>query len=283
MAMYLQQDKILDRREASVDPQDRGYYFGDGIYEVFRIYGGRLFEREAHMSRLARSAGELRIPLPYSIARMNELLDELLRLDPVEEGTLYIQITRGIAPRAHAFPPEGTASVISGYITEVHRPLNKQEAGIHLSVVPDIRWLRCDIKTLNLLGNVLAKQEAVEKGSDEALLHRNGTVTECSSSNVMIVKDGVIRTHPADNLILHGISRAVVLELAELTGIPILEEAFSLEDLLTADEVFITGTTIEVMPVVGVDTNTIGTGTPGTITRMLQEAFGRRIDALRRE
>lgn len=280
MSLYLQQDRILDRREAAVDPQDRGYYFGDGIYEVFRIYGGKLFEREAHMTRLARSAGELRIPLPFSLERIGGLLEELLQKDPVEDGTLYLQITRGIAPRTHAFPPEGTPSVLTGYVTELKRPLAKLKAGIRLAAVPDIRWLRCDIKTLNLLGNVLAKQEASEKGADEALLHRNGTVTECSSSNVMIVKDGVIRTHPADNLILHGVTRALVLKLAEEEGLPYREEAFTLEELLTADEAFITGTTSEVTPVTAVDTRAVGDGVPGPVTRRLQTAFNRRIEAL---
>lgn len=280
MAMYLQQDKIIDRRDAAVSPLDRGYYFGDGIYEVFRIYGGRLFEREAHLARLERSAGELRIPLPFGMERISGLLDELLAADPVWDGTLYMQITRGCAPRSHGFPPSGTPSVLTGYVTEAQRPLAKREAGIRLAVVPDIRWLRCDIKTLNLLGNVLAKQEAFEKGADEALLHRNGTVTECSSSNVMIVRDGAIRTHPADNLILHGITRSVVLELAEQEGIPFREEEFSLEELLTADEVFITGTTMEVMPVAKIEDTVIGEGIPGAVTRRLQEAFDRRIESI---
>jgi D-alanine transaminase len=273
MGMYLYQDRIMDRREAVVDPNDRGYYFGDGVYEVFRIYEGKLFEKEAHLARLVRSAAEVRIPLPYPAERIASLLEKLLAADPVKEGNLYMQITRGISPRAHAFPPAGTTSVLTGYINEALRPVEKLAQGIRLALLPDIRWLRCDIKTLNLLANVLAKQEAVEKGADEAVLHRNGTVTECSSSNVMIVKNGTVITHPANNLILHGVTRAVVLRLAEQSVIPYKEEPFTVEELLDADEVFITSTTMEAMPVIKVDETIIGAGTPGPVTRMLQQAF----------
>ncbi|WP_438448670.1 D-amino-acid transaminase [Gorillibacterium sp. sgz5001074] len=277
MRMYLKQDRIIPFGEATVDPQDRGYYFGDGIYEVFRLYGGRIFEGEAHMARLVRSARELRIPLPFEPERIAGLLEELLAAEPVGDGTLYLQITRGAAARAHAFPPEGTPSVMTGYTNAMERPQEKMERGIRLAAVPDIRWLRCDIKTLNLLANVLAKQEASDKGADEAVLHRDGIVTECSSSNIMIVKDGIIRTHPANNLILHGITRAVVLQLAEENGLPLAEEAYTLHDLLEAEEVFITGTTTEVTPVVMVDRTPIAGGTPGPVTRRLQQAFAARI------
>lgn len=277
MRMYLQQDRIIPFGEAAVDPQDRGYYFGDGIYEVFRIYSGRIFEKEAHLDRLVRSASELRIPLPFDIGRIAGLLDQLLAAEPVEDGTLYLQITRGAAPRAHAFPPEGTPSVMTGYVNAYERPLAKLEQGIRLAVVPDIRWLRVDIKTLNLLPNVLAKQEATDKGADEAVLHREGTVTECSSSNIMIVKDGTLRSHPANHLILHGITRSVVLELAQSLGIPVTLEPFTLGELLEADEVFLTGTTTEVMPVIRIGDTVISHGSPGPVTRSLQQAFAGRI------
>lgn len=270
---YLQQNAIVDYTDASVSPDDRGYYFGDGVYEVFRIYNGRLFETEAHMARLLRSAAELRLPLPYPVDEIEGLLNRLLEADPVEVGILYMQITRGCAPRAHGFPPEGTPSVLTGYCKELPRPMDRLENGIHAITVPDIRWLRCDIKTLNLLGNVLAKQEAMDRNADEAILHRSGIVTECSSNNLMMVKDGVVRTHPATNLILPGVTRQVVLGQARRLGVEVREEAFDLDALLSADEVFITGTTSEITPVVSVDGKPVADGKPGPVSRRLHREF----------
>ena len=270
---FLHNLTITDYQDATIHPDDRGYYFGDGIYEVFRIYNGRLFQEDAHLVRLARSASELRIPLPYGLPEITGLLYKLLEEDPVEEGILYLQITRGVAPRGHAFPPEGTQPVLTAYCKPLPRNRDKITGGIRILSVPDIRGLRCDIKTLNLLGNVLAKQEAVERGADEAVLHRNGTVTECSSSNIMMVKDGTMWTHPADNLILPGITRQVVLEQARTLGIPVMEAAFTLEELYSADEVLITGTTTEVTPVILIDETPIAGGQPGPITRQLQREY----------
>ncbi|MFM9329496.1 D-amino-acid transaminase [Paenibacillus mesotrionivorans] len=270
---FLHNLTITDYQDATIHPDDRGYYFGDGIYEVFRIYNGRLFQEDAHLVRLARSAAELRIPLPYGLPEITGLMYKLLEEDPVEEGILYLQITRGAAPRGHAFPPEGTQPVLTAYCKPLPRNRDKITGGIRIVSVPDIRWLRCDIKTLNLLGNVLAKQEAVERGADEAVLHRSGTVTECSSSNIMMVKDGTLWTHPADNLILPGITRQVVLEQARTVGIPVQEAVFSLEELYSADEVLITGTTTEVTPVILIDETPIAGGQPGPITRQLQREY----------
>ncbi len=270
---FLHNLTITDYQDATIHPDDRGYYFGDGIYEVFRIYNGRLFQEDAHLVRLARSAAELRIPLPYGLPEITGLLYKLLDEDPVEEGILYMQITRGATPRGHAFPPEGTQPVLTAYCKPLPRNRDKITGGIRIVSVPDIRWLRCDIKTLNLLGNVLAKQEAVERGADEAVLHRSGTVTECSSSNIMMVKDRTLWTHPADNLILPGITRQVVLEQARTLGIPVQEAAFTLEELYSADEVLITGTTTEVTPVILIDETPIAGGQPGPITRQLQREY----------
>jgi D-alanine transaminase len=150
------------------------------------------------------------------------------------------------------------------------------EQGITASIIHDIRWLRCDLKTLNLLANVLAKQEAMDAGADEAILHRAGLVTECSASNIMMVKAGVLHTHPANNLILHGVMRAIVLKLAIELMHPIMEEPFDLNALRTADEVFITGTTAEITPVIAIDQQKVANGTIGPITRQLQETFERK-------
>lgn len=270
--MFLLNDKLIKREQAAISPDDRGYYFGDGIYEVFRIYNGVLFEKEGHFQRLARSAREVKIPLPYSIEKIDALLEELLAAEQIQEGIVYIQITRGVAPRNHGFPPAGTTPVLTAYCKEVKRPLGQLQNGLRAVTIPDIRWLRCDIKTLNLLPNNLAKQEAVDRGADEAILHRSGTVTECSSSNIMIVKDGTILTHPADNLILHGVTRSAVLRLAARKGLELREEAFDLDALYRADEVFITGTTAEVTPIVEIDGKPAG-NPAGSVTRALQQAF----------
>ena len=260
--MILWNDRLIPRSEASVDIEDRGYQFGDGIYEVIRVYGGKPFYLAEHLERLEKSARAIRLPLPWDSGLLAE--------------KLYLQVTRGPAPRNHAFP-EKAEPVLVAYTTEVPRPEAMLKEGIRTCTHKDIRWLRCDIKSLNLLGAVLAKQEAVEKGCKEAILVRDGTVTEGSSSNVFIVREGTLYTHPADNLILHGITRAIVLKCAGEAGIPVKEEAFSVDALHDADEVFITGTMVEVCPVTHVDDRKIGSGVPGPVTRRLQQAFDEQI------
>jgi len=275
--LILIDDRFLPESEASVSYMDRGYYFGDGIYEVFRIYSGQLYEKPAHYERLIRTASEVKMRLPVPIDAIDARLTELLERSGVRNGILYVQITRGVAPRSHAFPPAETKPVLLAYCNELERPVGKMQSGISAITLPDIRWLRCDLKTLNLLGSVLAKQEAAESGADDVILHRDGIVTECSASNLMIVKDGEVWTHPADHLILHGITRAVVLRLAEENGIPAHETAFSLEALRQADEVFLTGTTMELFPIVTIDGVSVGGGQPGPVTRKLQAAFEKTI------
>lgn len=270
--MILYQDQLIEKDQLHLSPDDRGYYFGDGIYEVIRIYNGELFAKEAHFTRLLRTAEAVRIRLPYSIELLENNLLALVQAERIKEGIVYVQITRGAAPRAHAFPlnPE---PVVYGYCNEVKRPIHNMKHGITALTVSDIRWLRCDLKTLNLLPNVLAKQEASDAGADEAILLRDGMVTECSLSNIMIVKAGKLYTHPANTLILHGVTRAIVLELASELELPIMEEAFDLDALLAADEVFITGTTVEVTPVIAINQQNITDGIIGPITLQLQDLF----------
>lgn len=271
--MILIDDRFVPETEARISYLDRGYCFGDGIYEVFRVYNGRLFEKEAHYERLVRSAREVKLHLSCSIDELDARLSKLPALTGVREGTVYMQMTRGAAPRAHAFPPAGTPPVLLAYCTELKRPVETMRRGVSVITRPDIRWLRCDIKSLNLLGSVLAKQEAAEAGADDVILHRNGIVTECSAANAMIVQGGAIVTHPADHLILHGVTRAVVLRLARELDIPVREERFPLETLMAADEAFLTGTTVEVTPIVRIDGRPVADGSPGPITRRLQDAF----------
>lgn len=273
--MILYQDQIVEKTMIHISPDDRGYYFGDGVYEVFRVYNGELFAKEAHFARLLKTAEATRIRLPYSIEVLETNLLTLLQKEKIVEGNVYVQITRGIAPRSHPFPLN-TEPVVYATCSEVKRPLHTMLQGIAAITIPDIRWLRCDLKTLNLLANVLAKQEALDGGADEAILHRDGLVTECSASNIMMAKAGVLHTHPANNLILHGVTRAIVLNLAAELELPILEEPFHLDALLTADEVFITGTTVEITPVTIIDQQKIADGAAGPITRLLQAAFERK-------
>jgi D-alanine transaminase len=273
--MILYQDQIVEKATIHISPDDRGYYFGDGIYEVFRVYNSELFAKEAHFARLIRTAEATKIRLPYSIENLEAKLNLLLQAEHIIEGTIYVQITRGVAPRAHPFPVNAEP-IVYAYCNELKRPLHIMKQGITALSLPDIRWLRCDLKTLNLLGNVLAKQEALDGGADEAILHRDGLVTECSASNIMMVKAGVLHTHPANHLILHGVTRAIVLKLAAELELTIVEEAFDLKTLLTADEVFITGTTVEITPVIAIDHQQVADGLIGPVTLQLQEAFERK-------
>lgn len=273
MKKVIVNNQIVDRKDAKVDIEDRGYQFGDGVYEVIRVYGRKMFTADEHLDRFFTSAEKIRLNIPYEKSELMNMLNVLIEENKVETGSIYMQITRGAARRNHVFPGGEIESVLTAYTNEVPRPETALEEGVHTVIADDIRWLRCDIKSLNLLPNLLAKQGALEKGCYEAILHRDGIVTEGSSSNAYIVTDGKIRTHPANNLILNGITRQVVIQLCKDNNIPLVEEAFHLEDLRSADEVFITSTTSEVMPVVKIDGKDVGDGFPGPITRKLLSLF----------
>jgi D-alanine transaminase len=276
MLCYLN-GRFLPRSEAAIPIEDRGFIFGDGIYEVWRVVNGRLFESERHLARLAHGLRELRIP-PPDIADAdtlgeiaNRILSENALLDG--EATLYVEITRGVAPRTHAFPAANTVPTVFVMANRFMPPNDLRAKGASAITMADIRWLRCDIKTIQLLPNVFAKQAAAERGAVDAFMIRDGLVTEGSHANVMGVFGGVIRTHPLNHLILPGITRAVVLEIAASLGIPAREEAFSADEIFKADELFLAGTTADVMPIVRVDDQAIGDGKPGPITRRLYDAF----------
>ena len=270
--MILWNEHYRHEADVHVSIRDRGYYFGDGVYEVFRIYSGILFEKGAHLSRLMRSAEHIRLKLPCAIAELERRLERLVALCGVTDGTLYVQITRGEAARSHPFPE--AAPVLMAYCSDtasnVVRSVNR---GVSAVTVADIRWHRCDIKSLNLLPNVLAKQEALDRGADEAILHRDGVVTECSAANVMVVRDGIIYTHPANHHILHGVTRAVALQLARESVIRVEERAATLTELAEADEAFMTGTTVEITPITTIDGRPVGDGTEGPVTAALRRAF----------
>lgn len=255
--------------DAVVSVEDRGFQFGDGVYEVIRTYRGQPFSIEAHLARLERSAKALQLPFGRTRAQWTTLIHEGLRLSRFPETKIYLQITRGQAPRDHPFPLDLAPTTVLTF--RELRPLEPsvRNAGVQAMTVEDIRWGRCDIKSVNLLANVLARQRAKEAGAFEAILVRGGMVTEGSVSNVVVVRNGALQTAPEGNRILSGVTRAIVLELAKKDGLPVSEAFVSREDMLTASEVFLTGTTVEVLSVVGVDGRAIGDGTPGTVSRLL--------------
>lgn len=271
--------RYLPQSQAVVNVEDRGNQFADGVYEVMKVIDGRLSDGDRHLARLARSLAGLRMTPPVSDAVLRQILLETVRRNRLREATVYVQISRGVAPRDHAFPRAATPSLIVT-AKRLKRPdATAYRDGVRCVVEPDIRWLRCEIKSVSLLPNVLARQAAREAGAYEAFLVRDGeVVTECSASNCYIVDaDGVLRTHPLSPLILGGVTRSVVLELARDLGIAVDERPFTLTDLEDAREVIVSSTSSWVMPVVAVGDRTIGDGRPGPITRELQAAYERHL------
>lgn len=278
--MYFQNGRFLSKEELNLSIDDRGYVFGDGVYEVIKVYDGALYTAEEHLQRLLESASKIKMSLPYTVPHLLEIVQQLVEENHLSVGHVYLQATRGAAPRAHQFPGKEIQPVITAYTVENPRPEEQLTSGAAMKSVEDMRWLRCDIKSLNLLGNVLAKQEAFEDGCQEALFVRDGLVREGSSSNVFGIKDGVLHTHPADNFILNGITRRVVLQLASDCSIPVVERAFTLDEAYQMDEFFFTSTNAEITPVNTIDGRRIGEGKPGPLTRKLQKAFEQQIPAL---
>lgn len=273
MAYSLWNDQIVEEGSITVSPEDRGYQFGDGIYEVVKVYNGQMFTAQEHIDRFYASADKIRLVIPYTKDVLHKLLHDLIEANKLENGHVYFQITRGTVSRNHVFPDASVPAVLTGNVKVGERSIENFQNGVKATFVEDIRWLRCDIKSLNLLGAVLAKQEASEKGCYEAILHRGDTVTECSSANVYGIKDGKLYTHPANNFILNGITRQVILKCAAEIGLPVVEEAMTKEELLNMDEVIVSSVSSEVTPVIDVDGHAIGTGAVGEWTRKLQVAF----------
>ena len=277
MEWILHNEEFIQEDELKLSKEDRGYQFGDGIYEVARVYDGKFFMLEEHLVRLWRSAGELRIKLGVTREVLLARLQELLTRSEIGTGTVYIQVTRGVYPRVQEFPPADRPAQILAYCRNLSRPKEKLEKGVAAMLADDIRWLRCDIKSLNLIPNILARQAAAENQYYEAIQHRNGIVTEGAFSNAYRVSGNTVFTHPANNYVLNGITRKKVLELCSDEGISVREKVFSVDELLDSDEIFITSTTSEIMPLGKVDGRMIGDGKPGGITRRLQTSYERYI------
>jgi D-alanine transaminase len=273
--------EFLPRERATVSVDDRGFIFGDGIYEVTRVVGGRLFEADRHMRRMQLGLHGIGIDPRIDAAGLIEVQQRLIRENGLleGEGTVYLQITRGAAPRAHAFPPSSVAATVFASASPFKPNPALREKGATAVTYPDIRWTRCDLKTVNLLGAVLAKQHAVTAGALESVFIRDGVITEGSHTNVFGVIDGELRTFPTSNYILAGITRDVVLELAVEQGIRVREVPILQTEIPRLEELFVTGTTTDVTPIVQLDGKPVGSGRPGPIAGALYGALRERLDA----
>ena len=269
--------KFLPRSEARVSVEDRGFVFGDGVYEVLRAINGRLFATRFHNERLERSLDGVRISLESgdSPARFVEIGKQLLKQNNLLQGqaTLYMQVTRGATTRAHNFPAPDVTPTVYISVARFTPYTDLAESGAPAITHPDLRWARCDLKTVNLLPNVLASQTAKERGAFEAMLIRDGVVTEGTKTNFFGVVDGSLRTHPSDSHILPGITRSVLRDLARDLGIGLDETPIRASEIPKLSELFLTGTTTDVMPVVKLDDRPVGKGKPGELTRKLQRVL----------
>ena len=268
---------FVPRAEARISVEDRGFVFGDGVYEVLRGINGRLFAAGFHNDRLKRSLEGVRISLAGndSAESLTEIGKQLLRENGLLQGeaTVYMQITRGVATRAHNFPPPDLPPTIYISVARFTPYSELARSGAPAISHPDLRWGRCDLKTLNLLPNVLASQTAKERGAFEAMLIRDGVVTEGSKTNFFGVVDGSLRTHPSDTHILPGITRSVLRDLAREVSIDLDETPIRSDEIPRLSELFLTGTTTDVMPVVKLDDKPIGKGKPGELTKKLQRVL----------
>lgn len=272
--------EFLPADRAKISVLDRGFIFGDGVYEVWRVVDGTLFEHARHDRRLRRGVQELELQVPSEdIDALKAVAERLLRDNELTqgEGTFYVEITRGAAPRTHQYPPKGTAPTVFAMVSRFEVPHALRAAGAKAITQPDVRWLRCDIKTVQLLPNVMAKQRAYAAGAVDAIFVRDGVVTEGTHTSVLGVSNGELRTHPLSPLILPSVTREVILEIAREQGIAVREAPFTSAQLFDLDELFISGTTTDVTPIVEVDGRRIGAGTPGPITLALYAGLQQRL------
>ncbi|MCL8209122.1 MAG: aminotransferase class IV [Actinomycetia bacterium] len=278
MRVYLN-GRYQERDQAGLDVDDRSFLFGDGVYEVIRLYDGRPFELDRHLDRLEQSERGVWME-PVDRGTLAEVVAEFAAHEgrTWPDAIVYIQVSRGAAPRSHSFPDPPVPPTVLVWARPV-KPVAPEQAraGIAAVTVADDRWARCWIKTVNLLPNVLAKEAARRRGADDAVFVRDGMAIEATSANLFVVRGGRLYTAPVTNYILPGVTRAVVLELADELGLEVRLEPTPVEALEAAEEVFLTGTTTEVMPVTRLDGRTVGTGRMGPVTEALWRAFRRRV------
>ena len=271
--------RYLAHHTAAVHVEDRGYQFSDGVYEVCEVRGARLIDQRRHLARLKRSLDELRMDMPMPEAALAVVMRECMRRNRLRDGIIYLQITRGVARRDHGFPPPGTrpSVVVTTHSIDVAANERTAAEGVAVITVPDNRWQRVDIKSISLLPNVLAKQVARERGAKEAwFVDRNGHITEGSSSNAWIVTPGgKVVTRPADNGILRGITRTVLIDVIRAQGLELEERPFTAEEAYGAREAFLTSASQIVMPIICIDEHPVGNGAPGLIATALRAEFHR--------
>jgi D-alanine transaminase len=267
--------RYVPHRFAAVHIEDRGYQFADGVYEVLAVINSHIVDEEPHLARLARSLSELRIAPPISDAALRIVMRETIRRNGVRNGTVYLQITRGVAPRDHAFPRSARPVLV--VTSRRRRPIDPRigDDGIAVITIPDIRWQRCDIKSVSLLPNVLGKQRAKEAGAYEAWqVDREGRVTEGTSTNAWIVTaERTIVTRQPDSSILNGVVRLAVLEIVRREGYSLVERPFTVAEAKAASEAFLTSTTLDLLPVVRIDGEPVGSGAPGPFSRTLRDRY----------
>jgi D-alanine transaminase len=268
-------------RDAAVALEDRGYQFADGVYEVIKVLSRRPRDLERHLERLARSLDALDIRPPMPRRALESVLQETLRRNRMPDALLYVQITRGVAPRNHLFPKSARPSLVITVRRPVFPSAREREEGVGVITHPDLRWGRCDIKSINLLPNVLARQSAAAAGCREAwLIDQEGRVTEGSASNAYIVDAaGRLTTHPLDARILGGVTRSVVLELARGDGLEVVERPFSLDEAYTAREAALSSTISWLLPVTAIDGRPVSNGMPGHVVRRLMALYARHLGA----
>ncbi len=265
---------FLDASEARISVFDRGFLFADGVYEVTAVLNGRLVDNEAHLDRLGRSLRALEIPPPAGLEEIVAIQERLVHENDVDEGTVYLQITRGHAERDFAYPKDPRPSLVLFTYSRALKETTAARVGIKVITVPDIRWRRRDIKTIGLLAASMAKQAAVSQGVDDAWMVENGFVTEGSSSNAFIVnREGRVMTHPLGSSILAGITRAAVLRICRDRDIPVIEKPFTVGEALQAREAFITSASAFVCPIVSIDGHLIGDGRPGPVAATLRRLY----------
>jgi D-alanine transaminase len=273
---------FLPLEQAHVSVMDRGFLFGDGVYEVIPVYGGRLFRLAAHLNRLQNSLNAIRLDNPLTAPGWESMLERLVELNDGRDQSVYLQVTRGVALRRdHAFPEDSRPTVFAMCAPGVIACDMENEPGVSAITLPDIRWLHCNVKAITLLPNILLRQQAIDADTTEAILSKDGYVTEGAASNVFIVKDGVLKTPPNSAALLPGVTRDLVLELASANGIRCREVDIAVEELAVSEEIWLTSSTREISPVVRLDGRMIGEGKPGPLWNRLIRLYQHYKEAVR--
>ncbi len=276
MAIAYLNGEYLPIEECKISVLDRGFIFGDAIYELIPVYHSKAFCLKAHIKRLYRSLDQVDIHNPHNEQQWGDIIQQLIDQSGLQQLSVYLQVSRGVAARDHAYPANTPPTVFGMTNPWPSASEDMYTHGLNAVTVEDMRWDRCDIKVTSLLANVMKKQYAVEQQAHEAILVRDGYVLEGSATNVFIVKDGQVKTAPKDNLILPGITRDVVVEILQDLALPLIEQAATIQELKQADEIWITSSTKECVPVTRVDNQSVGSGQPGTMWKQVFTAFQQR-------